>query len=420
MSFSLGFDSFKSATSKPFSAIQRSTDNVALKIAGIESDVDNYIAYGNHAVGVVDSSLRTVENYGRQISSIANKVTSLFSARGGESAEGGLSGFNMPEMASFTTRTSLSYPKEPGRFFMMLQIGPWARPSRSTSYQATRFMPDVEIVLPIPQGLQENFSLEYNTVPMDMFGDALAFADNIMGAEGENVADGATKTAVGAVAGGTAGAIGALGKGFGSKAMTAAFARRASGLVNDKLGAAVSQYVGAIPNPHLSASFQGTTFRRHTFRYKFSPANAEESVEIKQICDTLKARSLPSTDENSIATILNYPDIVQVSMYPNNEFLPKFKKAVITDLGINYAPNGIPAFFQGSNAPVMIELTIALMEIEYYTANDITGSDDFGRARGFGALGAALDDMGDITTAVKDGIGAVMNTAGDLFKGFGL
>ena len=54
-----------------------------------------------------------------------------------------------------------------------------------------------------------------------------------------------------------------------------------------------------------------------------------------------------------------------------NTYVPKYKMCAITDVGVNYTPDGNFATFQGG-APVATELKISFMETKLIFAEDIT------------------------------------------------
>lgn len=388
MSISRGFDGFYNKVAQPINSFQRSVDGVSMKINDVSSRVDEAISFGSHAVGIVDNSLNKVINYGKQLDSIVNKVgglfgqdINLFNSRDGLGAA-------IPSLTDFTKINVISYPGEVGKFRMHLRIGPWSRPSRSTSYAKTGFTPDTEIILPIPAQLSESFGVSYSIDELGFVGDILSYADQLGENEKIDLGDALAKATAN----------------VGAKAA----ARRgvASGLPSGIMTGITSSF-GSIFNPHMAVGFKGIEFRKHAFRFRFAPSSPSESRILQNICNIMKARALPSTDQNATAIVLNYPDIFEIVMEPNRS-MPKFKKSVLESFSFNYSPNGIPAFFQGTDAPVLVEITMSFVEIEYFLANDIfpyresdsstSAGDAFGQTRGTGFNGM-LDTIG---TALKD------------------
>ena len=72
-----------------------------------------------------------------------------------------------------------------------------------------------------------------------------------------------------------------------------------------------------------------------------------------------------------IRLIILYPDIVLVGLYPNSKYMYDFKPCVLESVVINYSSDGHPAYFAPTDAPVSVTMQISLLEIEYWTKNDI-------------------------------------------------
>jgi len=53
-------------------------------------------------------------------------------------------------------------------------------------------------------------------------------------------------------------------------------------------------------------------------------------------------------------------------------------------LSVNYAPNSTPSFFKGNeNVPTEVDLSISLIEIEYWTKNDFNSDISAGSTGGY-------------------------------------
>ena len=146
--------------------------------------------------------------------------------------------------------------------------------------------------------------------------------------------------------------------------------------LNKVLGADIKleqifQPLGLAINPFLTVMFKEPTFKTHEFSWNLLAKDPEESRIITSIVNEFKWHMLPDIATNSSGTLLNYPSMVQVSFYSNDDFLYRFKPCAITDFSINYAPASTPSFFKGSqNVPTEVKITIKLMEIEYWTKLD--------------------------------------------------
>jgi hypothetical protein len=136
----------------------------------------------------------------------------------------------------------------------------------------------------------------------------------------------------------------------------------------------VLQMAGVAINPFLTLLFKSPAFKTHTFSWKLSPNNAQESEKLKNIISMFRRHMLPALAPSTGGTLLTYPDIVEINLFPNENFLYKFKPCVVESMSINFAPNAGPSFFKNSNAPTEIQLSVNLKEIEYWLQDDV---DDF-------------------------------------------
>ncbi len=188
-------------------------------------------------------------------------------------------------------------------------------------------------------------------------------------------------------------AIGNLGGGDAALAGMAPIASIMARLGGTKAAEAV---LGVAINPFMTVMFQSPTFKRHQFQWHFAPHSKAETDTLRTILARFRYNMLPSVTNNSAGLLLNYPNMCYVGLYPNNKDLYKFKPCVITSASMNYAPNG-PAFFDGTNAPTEVVLTVDLLELEYWIQEDVINSWDANLAEG-GAIGNdALNLRGGVT-----------------------
>lgn len=136
--------------------------------------------------------------------------------------------------------------------------------------------------------------------------------------------------------------------------------------------AKILQPYGMAINPFLTVLFKQPEFKRHVFSWKLIPRNPEEARIINAIIQNFKYHMLPDIANNTAGTILNYPNMVQISFYGLDNYLYRFKPCVIENIQMNYAPSSTGvSFFKGSqNVPTEIDFQISLLEIEYWTKLD--------------------------------------------------
>lgn len=221
-----------------------------------------------------------------------------------------------------------------------------------------RIQHDTSIALPIPASLLDSLGLDYNTLSLGVFGGPVAQSiDRIVGAgaSGQSVIN-QTKTE-----------ISRLYNNADRADIAKAILLRTTSTVSGTLGSAFGLSLGAVPNPHVAVNFNNVKLRTFSFSWKFSPNSAEESNELVSIIQTLQRRSLPKRD----GVLLEYPSQCKIEFRPTpfNDLF-KFKPCVIDGINVNYAPNGIPSFFVGTQLPTEIDLNISLQEIQIRTASD--------------------------------------------------
>ena len=170
----------------------------------------------------------------------------------------------------------------------------------------------------------------------------------------------------------------------------------AKGITGDQINASdvFGGISGVVKNPNVELLFQKMNLRTFDLTFKMSPFHPEESENIQKICQTFKKAMLPSYDlgnrkvfgfdknENIAAgekdpalnsSFIAVPSVCHVQFMhggERNTFVPRYKMCAITDVGVNYTPDGNYAVFQGG-APVATELKISFMETKLVFAEDI-------------------------------------------------
>lgn len=235
------------------------------------------------------------------------------------------------------------FPPDIGKYQIRFDFMTYKKP--------TPFVPvtsdvNYSLVLPIPFQLTEKYDVEWGEESLEALGD-------ISDALGRGPQSGAEIGAsVLTAAGAQAARSLAKGSGIASKAMSAL-----------EIG------LGVVPNPNIALAFRGPKMRDHDFSWKFSPTSPAESKLIQAMIKKLKAKMLSKVlAGNSGTSILGYPDMVKITLAPNQ--LYEFKQCVITNVTANYAPDGAPSFFKGTNLPTTISLRIAVKELEYFVSEE--------------------------------------------------
>ena len=246
------------------------------------------------------------------------------------------------------------------KYYMAFKFQRYERPSPHTKSEL-KFVQ--AFALPLPKGLRESFDIAVAEGPQGMSG---GIADvTQLGLSGGLTAQGATNAA-----------------------MALAYGKMVQ--ATGDIGSAVAQGIGAVPNPHVQALFSGVPLRTHRFEWTFSPRNANESQQLMNLLKAMKAYSLPSYSSLGTAA-LAYPFLCQPEIKINDSAqLIKFQPCLIQSIELNYSPQGIPAFFEGTSHPAFIECSITMLETQIQTSRD------YGREGG--------DRLGETSEAILDGL----------------
>lgn len=240
--------------------------------------------------------------------------------------------------------------------------------------------------LPLPKGLRETFNIGVGESPQGLKGGIADLAQLALTDEGLP-AGMATKSAL-------ALAYGAMVQGTGD------------------FGTAAAQGIGAVPNPHVQALFSGVPLRQHRFEWTFAPRNPNESQQLMNLLKAMKAYSLPSFSSLGTAA-LAYPFLCQPEIKINkSKQLIKFHTCLIESIELNYSPQGIPAFFEGTSHPAFIECSMTMLETQIQTSRDYgrEGQDNLaagiesileGAQKGINAAGLQFDVRGKLDEVGK-------------------
>jgi len=246
--------------------------------------------------------------------------------------------------------TSLYFPSDLGSVAHPHYISFSFREYRRRSIFEQPFLEDIGMIrLPIPNNLIDAQEVNYNQTDNSLIGGAII--ENMLTGT-KNVADIARNiTAAGRVAGG----------GVAAAAIASAAPDR------------LLQLGGLVQNPFLTVLFKSPTFKRYQFSWTLAPDNPQEAEIMANIINKFKYHQLPGLSHATAGTLLSYPDMAIVQLFPDDRYLFKFKPCVIEGVTINYTPGGQPSF-TSIDSPNLAILTISILEIEYWTKDDVLRS----------------------------------------------
>ena len=137
-------------------------------------------------------------------------------------------------------------------------------------------------------------------------------------------------------------------------------------LTNDEVFGAIG---GVVVNPNTELLFNNIDMRTFSLKWKLVPRNAEEAAHVREIIKTLKRSMLPGTSVDKVfgvsfnskdggaveAGFISVPDLVKVAFMEGSSaasYLPQYKMCAITQVDVNYTPDGSYAKTVGADGSV--------------------------------------------------------------------
>lgn len=230
-----------------------------------------------------------------------------------------------------TSQKTFQFPQETIKYYTTFQISNYSRSDLSAIGQLDKSQG--RVILPLPLNMVDVHSVLYEERSLNMVAGAAVGAFGLEGWLNTVASVGAT--AVGA------GAAGAVAAGVQELPIVgpavAAFAHKVKSIV----GA-----TGYTPNEFFTILFNGPQYKRHNLRFKLTPRNFQESVQIRKIINLFNNAMAPDT----AGPMFTFPKIFEIAYVPNPGWVYKFKPAVMDAFAVNYTPSGGPSFFVGANA----------------------------------------------------------------------
>lgn len=121
-------------------------------------------------------------------------------------------------------------------------------------------------------------------------------------------------------------------------------------------------------NPRMAVMFDNVNFREFQFNYRMIARNPTESEQIKKIVREFQQYMMPSYLPSETNSVFVYPNEFQLSFSEKLkgnlfEFLP----CVLKSVSVSYNGESGPAFFEGTNAPLIVDLGLQFQETKILT-----------------------------------------------------
>jgi len=142
---------------------------------------------------------------------------------------------------------------------------------------------------------------------------------------------------------------------------------------------------GKVQNPYIVAAYKGPTqMREHKFSFKMMPEDSAESKKCVEIASAFKEAMLPAhaggDNQTSPSGLFGYPDEFEINFVVNGTPLPKnhhnpmfnIGRSVLTNCELSYTTQDTVLFFEGTQYPVTISMSLSFMEIEAMWRSKIT------------------------------------------------
>ena len=174
------------------------------------------------------------------------------------------------------------------------------------------------------------------------------------------------------------------------EAAAAVVSKLAKGLTGDDISAGdlFGGISGVARNPNVEVLFQNIELRTFDLTFKMAPYSERDVQSMDAIIKIFKQAMLPQyrlgKDDKVFGQdgqkgalqggFIKVPRVCAVNFMRGNRrnrFLPRYKMCAITDVGVNYTPDGTYATFDRSS-PVATEIKISFMETKLVFSEDIS------------------------------------------------
>ena len=228
-----------------------------------------------------------------------------------------------------------------------------------SNFNSTRRIMD-SVAMYLPPNVEDTTTATYN--------DSKTGVAGFLAASGVNAAD---KDASAIAASLVAGAQGILGD----------MAAKSAGVVAELAGAEGGEQLakkafGVADNPYMEVLFDSMGLRTFTYNFNMAPRNEEETIEIQKIIQLFRFHMAPEL-RPGINRYLGLPSQFDIHYMflskdgstSENSFYNKISTCVLQDCKVNYTPNGVKSFEDGS--PTAMTMALTFKEIELMTKDKI-------------------------------------------------
>ena len=244
----------------------------------------------------------------------------------------------------------------------------------NNSFVKTTRLTKEAIALYMPDTLAYTYSQSYDTASMggEIAGQALAAGRSMLEAAGQgtNSFDAIKKAAV-----------------QGGDALGANLAQKGGEALGKITGSQATAQVasvallGKVQNPLLEMIYKSPNFRTFQFDFMFYPRDEKEAFEVQKIIDSFRFHQAPEFAKETMGFLIP-PSEFDIRFYyggNQNPNIPQISTCVLTNIDVNYAPNGFSAYeipgeskpeLGRTGMPVSIQMSLQFTEKTYLTKKD--------------------------------------------------
>ena len=227
----------------------------------------------------------------------------------------------------------------------------------SATYKTTTRITD-SVALYLPPNIQDNTAAGYNDAATGIVGLVAAGGGQFLEAMRRNDYQSAAKQLIGGV-----------------KAISEEALRVAGGAFVDTLagteGSAdlANMAFGQATNPYMEVMFDSMALRTFTYNFTFAPRNADERDDVQDIIKLFRFHMAPELKgaQHRFLTLPSTFDIHYMYQHSKdyaaeNNFYSKIATCVLEGVSVDYTPNGVKSFQDGS--PTQITMSLSFKETE--------------------------------------------------------
>ena len=230
-----------------------------------------------------------------------------------------------------------------------------------SSYHPTTKRITDSVALYLPPNVTDTTAATYNGAATGVLGFAAAGAAGVLQGMQNKDYEAAAKALVGSA------------KGFLSEAAKKAATELAEGLTGAEGGAGlINKAFGQADNPYMEVLFDKMELRTFTYNFTFAPKNVQERDDVQKIIALFRFHMAPELkgENNRFLTLPSEFDIHYMfqskdGQASENDFYNKIATCVLANCDINYTPDGVNSFRDGS--PTKITMALTFQETELLT-----------------------------------------------------